>query len=210
MAALSEAMIASLSITSMSSMETEPISAKAAPASEDMADIAASLHGDEAAYARLVRRYQAEIIQQLWRYTRNPAQVEELAQEVFVEAYLSLRSYRGAAPWLHWLRRIATRVGYRHWRAEAKARMALPMEPWHEPSITGHTSSEAAAMVHALLAQLPPRDRLVLTLLYLEELDTHEIAARTGWSRTLVKVQAFRARQKLRVLLEAQGGIELP
>jgi RNA polymerase sigma-70 factor (ECF subfamily) len=55
------------------------------------------------------------------------------------------------------------------------------------------------------LAELPPRDRLVLTLLHLEELDTQAIAERLGWSRTLVKVQAFRARQKLRKLLEARG-----
>ncbi len=176
---------------------------------QDRKDIAASLNGEEEAYARLVRRYQAEVALQLWKYSRDPGQVEESLQEVFVEAYTSLHGYRAEAPFLHWLRRIATRVGYRYWRKQsARRERETPFEPWHdrgrampEPG----SVAEAAAAVHALLAELPPRDRLVLTLMYLEELDTNEIAARTGWSRTLVKVQAFRARKKLRALLEMQG-----
>ncbi len=176
---------------------------------EDREDIAASLLGDEQAYARLVRRYQAEVSLQLWRYTRQPGQVEELTQEVFVEAYLSLRSYRSEAPFLHWLRRITTRVGYRFWRKQASRReRETALEPWHEGQAHQRepgTAAEAAELVHRMLAQLPPRDRLVLTLLHLEELDTVAIAERLGWSRTLVKVQAFRARQKLKRLLEASG-----
>lgn len=176
---------------------------------QDRDDIAASLNGEEEAYARLVRRYQAAVALQLWKYSRDPGQVEELLQEVFVEAYTSLSGYRAEAPFLHWLRRIATRVGYRYWRKQATRReRETAFEPWHDrpeaPPQPG-SAAEAAAQVHALLAQLPPRDRLVLTLMYLEELDTSEVAARTGWSRTLVKVQAFRARQKLKVLLEKQG-----
>jgi RNA polymerase sigma-70 factor (ECF subfamily) len=179
---------------------------------EDREDIAASLDGDEQAYARLVRRYQAEVALQLWRYTRQPGQVEELTQEVFVEAYLSLRSYRSEAPFLHWLRRITTRVGYRFWRKQAVRReRETALEAWHEGQVSARepgTAAEAAELVHTLLAALPPRDRLVLTLLHLEELDTQEIAQRLGWSRTLVKVQAFRARQKLKRLLEERGYAE--
>lgn len=179
---------------------------------EDREDIAASLDGDEQAYARLVRRYQAEVALQLWRYTRQLGQVEELTQEVFVEAYLSLRSYRSEAPFLHWLRRITTRVGYRFWRKQAVRReRETALEAWHEGQVLTRepgTAAEAAELVHTLLAALPPRDRLVLTLLHLEELDTQEIAQRLGWSRTLVKVQAFRARQKLKRLLEERGYAE--
>ena len=57
-------------------------------------------------------------------------------------------------------------------------------------------------MLHELLAKLPPRDRLVLTLLYLEGLSVAQAAQRAGWSKAMVKVQAFRARKKLRALLE--------
>lgn len=178
---------------------------EAVGASEDAADIALSLRGDEEAYARIVRRYQPLIARQLWKYTRDAGQLEELLQEVFVEAYTSLAGFRGDAPLLHWLRRITTRVGYRFWRLQAQRReREAALDTLAEPRETAdfRSGAEAAELVHLLLAALPPRDRLVLTLLYLEELDTHEIADLTGWSRTLVKVQAFRARQKLKKLLD--------
>ena len=61
---------------------------------------------------------------------------------------------------------------------------------------------EAAETLHHVLDRLSPRDRLVITLLHLENHTVAETAALTGWSQTMVKVQAFRARSKLRKLLE--------
>jgi RNA polymerase sigma-70 factor (ECF subfamily) len=175
-----------------------------APADRD--DLAASLAGDEFAYARLMARYQAAVARQMLRFSRDRVIVEELVQEVFVQAYLSLGKFRGSAPFEHWLRRIATHTGYAYWkrqareRARAEALAALPPPPPPEAP-----PSDAGEYVQGLLARLPPADRLVLTLLYLEECDTAEIAARTGWSRTLVKVRAFRARKKLRLMMEETG-----
>jgi RNA polymerase sigma-70 factor (ECF subfamily) len=57
---------------------------------------------------------------------------------------------------------------------------------------------DAKAVVMRLLAQLSPPDRLVLTLLDLEERSTQEIAQITGWTRPMVKMRAMRARHKLR------------
>ncbi len=53
-----------------------------------------------------------------------------------------------------------------------------------------------------LLDSLGADDRMVLSLLHLDAKATDEIAALTGWSRTLVKVRAFRARGKLRAAFE--------
>lgn len=61
---------------------------------------------------------------------------------------------------------------------------------------------QAAELVHMLLSKLPHRDRLVLTLRYLEQCSVEETARRTGWSISLVKVQTYRAKQKLKKLLE--------
>jgi len=68
-----------------------------------------------------------------------------------------------------------------------------------------HVTAELEAVGGALLETLPPKDRLVLTLFYFEGWDMGEIAERVGWSRTLVKVRAHRARRKLRALLEEEG-----
>ncbi|NUQ63271.1 MAG: sigma-70 family RNA polymerase sigma factor [Pirellulales bacterium] len=172
----------------------------------DRRDIEASLGGDGEAYARLVGRYQQEIGGFMWRFTRDRRQWEELIHEVFVEAYFSLRGYRAQSPLLHWLRRIATRVGYRWWKQRARRRQQepLPLAEWDQLAVEPHQANaqEAAEVVHAILERMAPRDRLVLTLLYLEECSVAEIAARTGWTQTMVKVQAHRARKRLKRLCE--------
>jgi len=175
----------------------------------DHRDIAASLDGDGEAYGRLVCRYQDQVATQMWRFTRDRAVLEELVQDVFVEAYLSLKGFRGRAPFLHWLRRVATRVGYRYWKSQGRkrAREEALMETSTNLAVAPEALSpfEAAQALHGLLAKLPPPDRLVLALFYVEECDTNEIAQRTGWSRTLVKVRLHRARKKLKALLNETG-----
>ena len=172
---------------------------------KDRLDIIASLNGDGEAYSQLVQRYQGHVAAQMWRFTRDPIVLEELVQDVFVDAYFSLKGFRGQAPFLHWLRRIATRVGYRYWKSRARKRereeaftesiLKLTMAP------DNLTSFEAAEAVYDLLAELPAQDRLILTLFYFEECGTEEIAARTGGNRTLVKVRLHRARKKLKGIL---------
>ena len=175
----------------------------------DQRDIAASLNGDGEAYARLVQHYQDQVAAQMWRFTRDPAVLEELVQDVFVEAYLSLKGFRGHAPFLHWLRRVATRVGYRYWKSQVRKRDRE--EALTETSLNLAIASEAptpfkaAETLYSLFAKLPSQDRLVLTLFYFEECDINEIASRTGWNRTLVKVRLHRARKKLKTLLNEAG-----
>ena len=171
----------------------------------DHRDIQACLSGDGRAYERLVRRYEARVAAQMWRFSRDPDVHEELVQEVFVEAYFSLRRYRGDAPLLHWLRRIATRAGYRFWKKQARDRKGMSIEAFESPGVEDQDPAEpevAASLLHALLAQLKPADRLVLTLMYLDECSTHGIAERTGWNRAMVKMRAHRARKKLRKIAE--------
>jgi RNA polymerase sigma-70 factor (ECF subfamily) len=174
-------------------------------AADDANDVAAAVAGDRGAFARLIARHQAAIAGYLWRFTRDAGQCEELVHDVFVEAFVSLQSYRGRGPLLHWLKRIATRVGYRFWRERSRRRVAtVSLAEWDgagQDDGAAENARAAAETVQAVLQRLPPRDRLVLTLLYLEEASVEQAAQLTGWSRTMVKVQAFRARAKLKKLL---------
>jgi RNA polymerase sigma-70 factor (ECF subfamily) len=169
-------------------------------------DVRKFQNGDSDAFRRLVERYQKHVSRLLWRFTRDKNNHQELVQESFVEAYLSLHSYKAQAPFEHWLSRIATRVGYRHWKQSKRhAHASLQDIAWEkiseiEPESLG--PEDAAQIVHQYLSQLAPRDRLVLTLRYLEQCDVEETAHRTGWSKSLVKVQTHRAKQKLKKLLE--------
>jgi len=176
----------------------------------DMEDIRGSLEGDGGAYARLVERHQAKVASQLWRFTRDKAHHEELVQDVFVEAFLSLKTYRGEAPFEHWVAKITTAVGYRYWKNRTKERQnpSVPIEEWlqiPEDRVDAMDPSEAADLLHRLLDRLPARDRLVLMLRYVEDLTVEETADRTGWTQTMVKVQAWRARGKLKRLFQEAG-----
>jgi len=178
---------------------------------QDKTDVAASLNGDGEAFTRILRRYQGEIAAYMWRFTREAAVCEELVHDVFVEAFFSLGSFQGKAPFLHWLRKIATRVGYRHWKKKARER-AVPTVPLEEatlaqiPSLAMEDPAIASKYLQSALSRLPPRDHLVLTLLYLEECSVQEAADLLGWSRAMVKVQAYRARKKLLQRLEPTRG----
>jgi RNA polymerase sigma-70 factor (ECF subfamily) len=179
----------------------------------DAQDIRAGLEGDGDAYARLVERYQAKVAGRMWRFTRDKGDHQELVQEVFVQAYLSLGTYRGEAPFEHWLSRIATTVGYKYWkrRSVERSRIQVPVEDLDR--LVGEDPveldpSQAAEMLHSLLDKLPPRDRLVLTLRYVEDRSVQETSMLTGWTNTMVKVQAWRARKKLRQLFE-EAGVEV-
>jgi RNA polymerase sigma-70 factor (ECF subfamily) len=177
--------------------------------SMDRADIAASLKGDGEAYRRLVVRYQARIAGQMRRFSQDPVALEELLQEVFVEAYLSLKSFRGEAPFLHWLRRVATRTGYRYWKTQARRRERETELPEHLPELPPDpgalTHFEAGDVLFHLFEKLAPDDRLALTLFYFDDCGTKEIAEQTGWSRTSVKVRLHRARNRLKVFLKEKG-----
>jgi RNA polymerase sigma-70 factor (ECF subfamily) len=169
------------------------------------ADVRAAADGDGEAFARIIREHQGQIAARMLRFARDPVVVEELVHDVFVEAYFSLGRYRGDAPLAHWLQRIATRVGYRYWkRRERERARSTPLlvdvtDPRESPEPTDR--HDAVDAVAALLERMSPRDRLVLTLLYIESRSVAEAAELAGWSQTMVKVQAHRARQRLRKLV---------
>lgn len=166
--------------------------------------------GDEAAFEELVRRHHPRLSRIAGRFFRRPEVVEEVLQEVFVKAYAAIDGYRGEMPLEHWLSRITVNACHDQLRRQ-KARpeslvSQLPnedgfperLEPRAEPGFWER--EEARLLAEQLLSLLAPAERLVLTLLVLEELPVAEVARLTGWSRTNVKVRAFRARSRLRKL----------
>jgi RNA polymerase sigma factor (sigma-70 family) len=169
--------------------------------------IEACVGGDQRCWASLVKRYEKDVARQMWRFSRDRLVWEELIQDVFVELYYSLPRYRRTAvPFEHWLRRIATRVGYRYWKRKGREKGVELHDQWQSKSpgpVETLEVSDAARLLHQLLGELPAADRLVLTLMYFEECDTRQIAERTGWNRAMVKMRLVRARRKLRVIAEA-------
>ena len=181
--------------------------ASAIDISVNMAEIRAAQRGDGEAFRSLVDQSQNTIALQMRRFSRDQQVCEDLTHDVFVEAYLSLQSFRGDAPWIHWLRRVAVRVGYRYWKEKQRSGIVqrLTDEQWQTVRGYGpelHHAFEAADLVSVLLEQLSPEDRLVLTMTCLDGCSMAETASRCGWTVTGTKLRAFRARKKLVELME--------
>ena len=169
--------------------------------------IHAACGGDENAFRQIVECFQATIAAQMRRFSRDRNVVEDLVHDVFVEAFMSLGSFKAKSPFEHWLRKIAVRVGYRHWKSEArdKRRAEKLRDDAEAASLVieaPQNALEAREQLHVMLSKLAPRDRLALTLLYWDGHSVAEAAKLAGWTQSLVKVQAHRARKRLKKLLE--------
>jgi RNA polymerase sigma-70 factor (ECF subfamily) len=178
----------------------------------DADDIAAVLKGDAARFEVLIKKYSPRVFATARRYARREDEVEDIAQEVWLKAFQKLGGFRGEAPFEHWLMRLAVRTCYdflrshRRNRETAFSQLSEPENDWldrfvAQPESAGENADAARQLVERLLAQLSPAARLVITLLEIEERSVKEIAELTGWSVTLVKVRAFRARAEMRKCL---------
>ena len=174
--------------------------------------IAGVLAGNTERFEPLVRRYQPRVFATARRYARRESEVEDIVQEVWLKAFQKLASFRGEAPFEHWLMRLAIRTCYDFLRAHQRNResafseLTEPEQDWLNrfvtaPDTAGEDAAAARQLVERVFEQLSPPARLILTLLELEDRSVKEISRLTGWSVPLVKVRAFRARAEMRKIL---------
>lgn len=174
--------------------------------------IAAALAGDPASFEPLIQKYSPRVFATARRYARLEREVEDIVQEVWIKAYQKLGSFRGDAPFEHWLMRLAVRTCYDFLRAHQRNRESAFSEisdeedTWLErfataPESVSEQATAAKQLVIKVLEQMSPAGRLIITLLEIEERSVKEIAELTGWSVPLVKVRAFRARAEMKKIL---------
>src|SRR4051812_43332676 len=174
--------------------------------------IAAVLKGDASSFEPLVQKYSPRVFATARRYARRESEIEDIVQEVWVKAFQKLASFRGEAPFEHWLMRLAVRTCYDFLRGHQRNRETVFSEltedegDWLErfvkdPSAADERADAARQLVNRVLEQLSPPARLVITLLEIEDRSVKEIAQITGWSVPLVKVRAFRARAEMKKIL---------
>ena len=174
--------------------------------------IAAVLKGETALFEPLIQKYSPRVFATARRYARRESEVEDIAQEVWLKAFQKLGSFRGDAPFEHWLMRLTVRTCYDFLRGHQRNRessfseLTEPEDDWLErfvtqPETAGEDAAAARQLVQRLMEQLSPPARLIITLLEIEDRSVKEISQLTGWSVPLVKVRAFRARAEMRKLL---------
>lgn len=179
------------------------------------------LEGRSDAFETLVKRHQRRVFSLVAGHV--PAQdVEDVAQEAFLRAYKSLANYQGRGKGFGaWLAAIAVRTCHDHWR-KVYRRKETPVshisqehENWLDSALAESSiqaleekgaSQEARELLEAALDRLEADDRMVLELVYLQELSGKEAARLLGWSTAKVKVRCFRAKRKLEdFLLRLKG-----
>lgn len=168
---------------------------------------------DAAAARDLVDHFYPLVIKIVRSHRPRRVAEEDLAQEIYLKMFTRLPQYQGrdGVPFEHWLSRLAVTTCLDALRAEKRrpewrwADLGDGEREWLE-FFAGETPAPAPCdalggreIVEKLLALLSVEDRLVITLLDLEERSVAEIGRLTGWGASLVKIRAFRARRKLRV-----------
>jgi RNA polymerase sigma-70 factor (ECF subfamily) len=173
----------------------------------DEALVAASLGGDDDAFAELVGRHKRRVFAMASRFARDDHQLDDICQEVFVRAFRNLGKFRSEAPFAHWLARITVSACYDFLRKERRVReqVSLDAAVFEMPDRridAALSAGRARELLNFAMQRLSPDERLIITLAEIEERSMREIAELTGWSETNVKVRAFRARQNLKRILE--------
>ncbi len=177
---------------------------------------------DQSAARRLVDHLYPLVIRIVRAHLPRRVAEEDLAQEIFLKMFTRLEQYKGAVPFPHWVSRIAVTTCIDQLRAQKRRpefRWAdlseneadvLDAVMTNENDVEAGDALAARELVHKLLDQLKPDDRLVIQLLDLEQKTIAEISNITGWSQSLVKVRAFRARRKLQKLFQELEEKERP
>src|SRR5882724_8538605 len=170
----------------------------------------AALRHDEEAARSLVRQLYPLVAKVVRAHRLRRTAEEDLCQMIFIKVFQKLSQFSGKVPLEHWVSRIAVNTCLNQIEFE-KVRPELRYADLsnEEQAVVENlaTSPDELApdqrlasrqLVEHLLAALKPVERLAIDLLYLQGRSVEEIRKITGWSAALIKVRAFRARQKMK------------
>ncbi|MGN2247707.1 RNA polymerase sigma factor [Frateuria sp. GZRR35] len=189
------------------------------PTNPDRELVDAVLRGAPGAFERLVRAYQGLCWHIIYRMVRHPEDAQELCQETFLRVHQCLHQYRYESALKSWIGQVAYSIALRHLQ-----RKRIPLfEPVADEEATSPLENlggefdleqafgdaQVARRLHAAIDALPPVQRAVLTLYHLEEATIPEIATITGMATGTIKSHLFRARLRLRGVLEGPLGVAI-
>ena len=176
----------------------------------DPAIVRRASRGDAKAHEILYRAFSAPVYSVCLRFTRVPAQAEDLTQETFMEVIRSITQFRGDAPVGIWIRRIAVSKALMFLRSAWHKRGQSLDDDWEEmtfetrPAAVGSHQQDQAMDLDAALGNLPPVSRAVVWLHDVEGFTHKEIAGLMGKTESFSKSQLSRAYQRLRPMLDAE------
>jgi RNA polymerase sigma-70 factor, ECF subfamily len=172
--------------------------------------VKAALQNDDEAARELVRQLYPLVARIVRAHRLRRTAEEDLCQMIFIKIFQKLSQFSGTVPLEHWVSRVAVNTCLNQIESEkARPEVRRADLSLEEQAVIENltTSSDELApdqrfasrqLLEHLLAGLKPVERLAIDLLYLQGRSVEEIRKITGWSAALVKVRAFRARQKMK------------
>jgi RNA polymerase sigma-70 factor (ECF subfamily) len=167
--------------------------------------------GDMSAFEELYQRHNRRVYSLCLRMTQNPPEAEDLAQEVFIQLFRKIGSFRGDSAFTTWLHRMTVNQVLMHFRKRS-VKLEQTTEEGDTPVqvVVGTGNPMTMPVVDRIaldkaISQLPPGYRTVFLLHDVEGYEHEEIARQLGCSVGTSKSQLHKARMKLRVLLRQQN-----
>jgi len=188
---------------------------------EDPTLVERAKNGDLAAFEQLVEKYRQRVWRLAIRYLRDEEEAMDVAQEVFVRAYQSLKEFRGRSQFYTWLFRITVNLATDRQRQRASRQRAFGSEELSEaewtrtlPDPSRRPDEEASRaqereQIRKALDALPPHHRTIIMLSDVEGLSYREIAEVLRCPMGTVMSRLHNARKQLRGLLGPLLGVLL-
>jgi RNA polymerase sigma-70 factor (ECF subfamily) len=172
---------------------------------QDAADVQRVVAGDLSAFEGIVQRWQHRIVSLAWRFCRDRAMAEDMAQEVFIKVYRALGSFRGDSTFSTWLTSIALNTCRS--RVRTDRRHAASLDPactvaegaGTEQALEDRQRDEA---VRRAVLTLPERYRDAILMFYFGEKDLAETARLLGIPEGTLKARLHRGRELLKRKVE--------
>jgi len=166
--------------------------------------------GDDALYKILVDRYSQKILSIVRGVVRSRGDAEEVAQDVFVKAFFSLKKFRGDSSFSTWLYRIAYNMSISKVRKKSRyvsmgdmGNFAAGQELFDgsDSEEENRNQENRFKMLDTIINELDPADRFLLLSFYIHEKSIREISEITGMGESNVKVKLHRIKKRLTALI---------
>jgi RNA polymerase sigma-70 factor (ECF subfamily) len=157
----------------------------------------------------IVDRHKNKAYNLAFRICGNHEEAEEIAQDSFLKAYRSLKSFKMKSSFATWLYRIVYNTAISYVRIKKKALLSLEDFPADATDFMGTNTSEEDAekeyrssLINFALQKISDEERGLISLYYYDDMSIEEISEVVGISKSNIKVKLFRARQKMLEIIE--------
>jgi RNA polymerase sigma factor (sigma-70 family) len=167
------------------------------------------LSGKVNAFSYIVDRHKDKAYNLAFRICGNHEEAEEIAQDSFLKAFNSLRSFKMKSSFATWFYRIVYNTSISHVRLKKIRVLSIDDFPADATDFMAGNATEDDAdveyrksLLNFALQKITEEERGLITLYYFDELSTEEISEITGISKSNIKVKLFRVRQKMFDIIE--------